>query len=61
MTMRDDNPMTKQQRAELCATRNATEKQRIALGARLLYHRLRRHASSRLLFAVACIRLQTWY
>lgn len=53
--------LTKQQRAELGATRNATEKQRIALGARLIHHQLRRNIEHRGISAAACIRLQTWY
>ena len=53
--------LTKQQRAELAATRYATEKQRIALGARLIHHRLRQNIEHRGISAAACIRLQTWY
>lgn len=53
--------LTKQQRAELAATRNATEKQRVALGARFIHHKLRRNTEHRGISAAACIRLQTWY
>ncbi len=38
-----------------------TEPQQLALGARLIYQRLRGHVDDKKPFALACIRLQTFY
>jgi hypothetical protein len=48
-------------RAALACLGKMTEAQQIALGARLLYRRLRRHVDDPKGFALACIRLQTYY
>jgi len=54
--------ITKQQRAELRATYGAPEHQLIALGARLLHARMRKHITGSVKpFAIACIRLQTFF
>lgn len=53
--------ITKQQRAELRATFDAPEHQRIALGARLLTARIRNKANDMRPFAIACIRMQTFF
>lgn len=53
--------LTKQQRAELRTILHAKEYQRIALGARLLTARVRGTTNDMKPFAIACIRLQTFF
>lgn len=49
---------------EALHSRRLTEPQKRALGARLIYHRMRQHFANRKVrksIAIACIRLQTYY
>lgn len=49
------------ERAELAVVDKMTEAQQIALGARLLYQRVRGQVDDKKPFVLACIRLQTFY
>lgn len=53
--------LTKQQRAELRATYGAPQHQIVALGARLLCAQARTMTNDIKPFAIACIRMQTFF
>ena len=53
--------LTKQQRSELRATYGAPQHQIVALGARLLCAQARARTNDIKPFAIACIRMQTFF
>lgn len=60
-TYNSADSLPKYLRAEFRATMYATDKQRLAFGARMFHYQIRVDAQDRQAFAIACIKLQTWY